>query len=34
MDAGTWLMLGFYIVVIGGISVWTLVRCLKDNKWK
>lgn len=34
LDGGTWAALFFYIVIIGGVSVWALVRCLKNNKWE
>lgn len=34
MDMATWIMLGFYIIVIGGVSVWALLRCLKNNQWE
>jgi len=31
MDAGTWFMIAFYIIVVGGGGIVTLVRGLKDN---
>ena len=31
MDGGTWFMIAFYIIFVGGGGVWTLIRGLKDD---
>lgn len=31
MDGATWFMLGFYVIGIGGVAIWTLVHSLNDK---
>ena len=31
MDGATWFMLGFYVIGIGGVAIWTLGHSLNDK---